>query len=149
MLLLTLYWLLSPILWFIIPIFAIFNPKIRHHWSHQKKSIQSAREKVQKDRNARTVILFHAASTGEFEQLRPILNRIDRSQYFILLSFFSPTVFTREKNTLLADAVCYHPFDFPWSAQSFFRRLNIKYYIITRNDIWPTHLFIAKLIILL
>jgi len=143
--LLPLYWLLSPVLWILLPLIAIINPKVRHHWFHEKKTLKLAQETIQQNRKSKTVVLFHAASTGEFEQLKPVLNRIDRDQYFILLSFFSPTVFTSEKNTLLADAVCYHPFDFPWSARSFFRRLNIKYYIITRNDIWPTHLFIAKL----
>ena len=89
-------------------------------------------------------MLFHAASTGEFEQLQPILKKVDRSRYFVLLTFFSPTVFIKEKETALADAVCYHPFDFPWSARIFFRKMEIQYYIITRNDIWPTHLFIAR-----
>ena len=145
MFLLPLYWLLSPVLWILLPLIAIINPKVRHHWFHEKKTLKLAQETIQQNRKSKTVVLFHAASTGEFEQLKPVLNRMDRTQYLILLSFFSPTVFTREKNTLLADAVCYHPFDFPWSARSFFRRLNIKYYIITRNDIWPTHLFIAKL----
>ena len=144
MFLLTLYWLLFPILWIFLPVFAIFNPKIRHHWLHGRVSIKSARVKIQLDAKSRTVVLFHAASTGEFEQLQPVLKKIDRSRYFILLSFSSPTVFKPEKDTPLADAVCYHPFDFPWSALLFFRRLNIQYYIITRNDLWPSHLFTAN-----
>ena len=45
----------------------------------------------------------------------------------------------------MADAVCYHPFDFFWSAWFFFHRMNIQYYIKTRNHIWPTHLYVAKL----
>ena len=142
---LSLYWLLTPVLWVLLPLIAIINPKVRHHFFHEKKIRKLAQEKVQQNGKSKTVVLFHAASTGEFEQLQPILNKIDRSQYFILLSFFSPTVFTSEKNTLLADAVCYHPFDFPWSAWIFFRCFKIKYYIITRNDIWPTHLYIAIL----
>ena len=146
MFLLTLYWLLFPILWIFLPVFAIVNPKIRHHWLHGRVSIKSARIKIQLDTKSRTVVLFHAASTGEFEQLQPVLKKIDRSRYFILISFFSPTVFKPEKDTPLADAVCYHPFDFPWSALLFFRRLNIQYYIITRNDLWPSHLFIANTI---
>ena len=95
--------------------------------------------------NGKTVVLFHAASSGEFEQLQPVLKEMDRNKFFILQSFFSPTVYTHEKNTKLADAVCYHPFDFLWSALLFLRRMNIQYYITTRNDIWPTHLFTAKL----
>ena len=144
MFLLSLYWLLSPILWILLPLFSIFNPKLRHHWLHQKSTWLLAGERRKENGEGKQVVLFHAASTGEFEQLKPILKKINRSKYFILLTFFSPTIFTIEKETALADAVCYHPFDFPWSAKLFFRKFDIQYYIITRNDIWPTHLFIAQ-----
>ena len=160
MFLLSLYWLLSPVLWILLPVFAIFNTKIRHHWLHERSSWKEAGLRIQEMggspstllrtsseqtlRTRKQVVLFHAASTGEFEQLQPILKKVDRSRYFVLLTFFSPTVFIQEKETALADAVCYHPFDFPWSAWFFFRKMEIQYYIITRNDIWPTHLFIAQ-----
>ena len=144
MFLLSLYWLLSPVLWILLPVFAIFNPKIRHHWLHERSSWKEALVRRQEIGDRRKAVLFHAASAGEFEQLQPILKKVDRSRYFVLLTFFSPTVFLTEKETALADAVCYHPFDFPWSAWFFFRKMEIQYYIITRNDIWPTHLFIAQ-----
>ena len=144
MFLLSLYWLLSPVLWILLPVFAIFNPKIRHHWLHERSSWKEALVRIQEIGDRRKAVLFHAASAGEFEQLQPILKKVDRSRYFVLLTFFSPTVFLTEKETALADAVCYHPFDFPWSAWFFFRKMEIQYYIITRNDIWPTHLFIAQ-----
>jgi len=92
------------------------------------------------------VVLFHAASAGEYEQLKSILKEVDRTKYFILLTFFSPTIFEKEENTVLADAVCYHPFDLPWSAMLFFISLKPKKYIITRHDIWPLHLYIARLL---
>ena len=144
MFLLSLYWLLSPVLWILLPVFAIFNPKIRHHWLHERYSWKKALVRRQEIGDRRKAVLFHAASAGEFEQLQPILKKVDRSRYFVLLTFFSPTVFLTEKETALADAVCYHPFDFPWSAWFFFRKMEIQYYIITRNDIWPTHLYFAK-----
>ncbi len=144
MLLLSLYWLLSPILWILLPVFAIFTPKLRHHWLNQNATLDEAEKRRKETGNRKQVVLFHAASTGEFEQLKPVLKKVDRSRYFILLTFFSPTIFTIEKDTPLADAVCYHPFDFPWSAKMFFRKFDIQYYIITRNDIWPTHLFMAQ-----
>ena len=144
MFLLSLYWLLSPVLWILLPVFVIFNTKIRHHWLHERSSWKEALARRQKIGDRKKAVLFHAASAGEYEQLQPILKKVDRSRYFVLLTFFSPTVFLTEKETALADAVCYHPFDFPWSAWFFFRKMEIQYYIITRNDIWPTHLFIAQ-----
>ena len=35
--------------------------------------------------NSKKVIWIHAASGGEFEQVVPILEEIDREKYFILL----------------------------------------------------------------
>ena len=145
MLLYLLYWLLTPILWILLLPACLINTKIRHHWLSENSSWKSAKKIINKDSSKKTVVLFHAASTGEYEQLQPVLKKMDRNRFFILQSFFSPTVYKYEKNTKLADAVCYHPFDFFWSAWFFFRRMNIQYYITTRNDIWPTHLYIARL----
>ena len=136
------YWLLSPLTWFLVLIISLFNFKLRHNLLNQQKSYQFVKNKLRN--NDKIVILLHAASMGEFEQLIPILNEIDRNKFFIILSFFSPTGYERQKNTSLADAVCYHPFDFPWSAFFFLKKLEIQHYITTRNDIWPNHLFIAN-----
>ena len=153
MFLLSLYWLLSPVLWILLPVFSIFNPKLRHHFFHESTSWKEAEKKIGDRgegnpstslRTRKQAVLFHAASAGEFEQIKPILNKMDRESYFILLTFFSPTIYLKEKDPSLADSVCYHPFDFPWSAWFFFRKMEIQYYIITRNDIWPTHLYFAK-----
>ena len=139
-----LYWLLAPILWILLLLACLFNTKIRHHWLTENNSWKSAEKKIRKDGSKKIVVLFHAASAGEFEQLKPVLKVMDRNRFFILQSFFSPTIYESEKNTELADAVCYHPFDFIWSALLFFRRMTIQYYITTRNDIWPNHLYIAR-----
>ncbi len=145
MFLYLLYWILAPILWLLLLPACLFNTKIRLHWLNEYSSWKSAEKKINKDGSKKTVVLFHAASAGEFEQLQPVLKKMDRNRFFILQSFFSPTVYIKEKNTKFANAVCYHPFDFIWSAWFFLRRMNIKYYITTRNDIWPNHLYIARL----
>ena len=110
MILLLLYWLLTPILWIIIIISSFFNPKIRHHWLNERKTWLSAKKIC--ERNDKSIVLFHASSKGEFEQLKPILKNMNREKFFILQTFFSPTVYNIEKDTSLADAICYHPFDF-------------------------------------
>ena len=57
------------------------------------------------------VLLFHAASAGEFEQIQPILRGINRDEFFIVQSFTSPTAYNIDQNTHLYDIKCYHPFD--------------------------------------
>ena len=64
------------------------------------------------EKNAR-YIWFHAASLGEFEQGRPLMEaiRAEYPEYKILLTFFSPSGYEVRKNYKGADIVCYLPFD--------------------------------------
>lgn len=141
------YIILSPIIFGIIVFSSIFNAKIRAHLWNGRKSIKLARTKINSSpEHNKEVILFHAASAGEYEQLKPILKDIDRAKYFVIATFFSPTIFEKEKDTELVDSVCYHPFDLPWSAILFFIKLKPKKYIITRHDVWPFHIYFARVI---
>ena len=99
MLLYFLYWLLSPLLWVLLPIISIFQPKIRKHWLKEKSTWKDAERKVKELGGGRQVIVFHAASAGEFEQLKPVLRRANRGKYFIIQSFFSPTIYEQESET--------------------------------------------------
>lgn len=138
------YFLLSPIFWVFLHTLGLFSPKIRTHIISQFSSYKEL--KINLKSNTKPVVIFHAASAGEFEQLRPVLGRMDRKKYYILQTFFSPTIYLKEKDSKLFDDCCYHPFDFPWSALYFFMITHPKYYILTRHDIWPNHIFISKLL---
>ena len=70
------------------------------------------------------VILFHAASNGELEQLKPIFRLINREKYFILLTISSPSSANHIPDKLI-DSFCYQAFDFPWEVSRFFAELKI------------------------
>lgn len=74
----------------------------------------------QREKNER-YIWFHAASLGEFEQGRPLMERIrmEHPEYRILLTFFSPSGYEVRKNYKGADIVCYLPFDKPRNVRKF------------------------------
>jgi len=61
----------------------------------------------------RPFIWFHAASLGEFEQGRPLIEALREKypQYRILQTFFSPSGYEVRKNYKGADIVCYLPYD--------------------------------------
>ena len=67
-------------------------------------------------------IWFHAASLGEFEQGRPLIEEIRKRypQYKILQTFFSPSGYEVRKDYKGADVVCYLPFDTPGKCPPFF-----------------------------
>ena len=99
MLIFLCYIILSPIIWALILLSSIFNSKIRKHLWDGRKSVKSAKSKINLSVIDKEIILFHAASAGEYEQLKPILKEINRDKYFVLLTFFSPTIFEKENNT--------------------------------------------------
>jgi len=89
------------------------------------------------DKNARYV-WFHAASLGEFEQGRPLMERLRREhpEYKILLTFFSPSGYEVRKNYEGADVVCYLPFDTYGNVLSFFRLVKPEMVFLIKYEFW-------------
>lgn len=141
MLLFIIYYLISPILYLFLLLISLFNKKIRTLLKQQKKSIKKIEKKLKTDKKK---IIIHAASAGEYEQIKPILRIIDKNHYFIIITCMSPTIYHSISNNQEADIYCYHPFDFPWFAKKFFKLINPSIYLTTRHDIWPIHLYAAK-----
>ena len=136
------YILFTPFFYFIY-IASIFNSKVRSNLFLYKQTLNDVYKKLNK--NSKTVILFHAASAGEFEQLKPILMRIDRKKFFIVQSFTSSTIYNSNAYQKYVDVACYQPFDFLFGTSNFFfKTIQPHYYIVTRHDIWPKHIFIAN-----
>ena len=145
MLFYLIYFFISPILFLFIHISKFFNQKIKTHLDYQYSSFKNMYSKLSKiDRKNKKVLLFHAASVGEFEQLKPILSKLNRKKYFIIQTFTSPSIFNKENDNCLFDVCCYHPYDFFWQSHSFFSKIKPIAYIITRHDVWPSHMYILN-----
>jgi 3-deoxy-D-manno-octulosonic-acid transferase len=84
------------------------------------------------------VIWFHAASLGEFEQGRPLIEKIKKThpEIFIVLSFFSPSGYELRKNYDKADYVCYLPADTQKNAQLFLTIVNPKKVYFIKYEFW-------------
>lgn len=83
-------------------------------------------------------IWFHFASLGEFEQGRPVLEKL-KALYPdkpIAITFFSPSGYEIRKNTPLADAVYYLPLDTAANAQRFIDILQPEMAIFTKYEYW-------------
>lgn len=89
---------------------------------------------------------FHAASMGEFEQIKPIIERIKfhapASQ--IVVSFFSPSGYEHQKNYPLADAVVYLPLDSKRAARRFIDAVQLSCAVFARYDLWYNMLMALK-----
>ena len=142
----VIYLFLSPIVILLIILLSIFNSKIRKNFISGFITRSKAKKYIKQNSSNKDIIIMHAASSGEFEQLKPILRKIDKNKYFIVQTFLSPTIYENECENSLFDISCYHPLDFPWSAFLFLNSFNPKIYLTTRHDTWPHHLVIAKLL---
>lgn len=83
-------------------------------------------------------IWFHAASLGEFEQGRPLMEAIktQHPRYKILLTFFSPSGYEVRKNYEFADQVAYLPADTPKNAKAFVGLFNLKAVFFIKYEFW-------------
>jgi 3-deoxy-D-manno-octulosonic-acid transferase len=81
---------------------------------------------------------FHFASLGEFEQGRPVLEKMRElhPDKKIVITFFSPSGYEIRKNTPLADAVYYLPLDTAANARKFIDAINPEIAVFTKYEYW-------------
>lgn len=124
---------------FCVNVVALFNHKARLMMRGHRDAWRILREKV--DPEARYV-WFHAASLGEFEQGRPLMERLRREhpEKKILLTFFSPSGYEVRKDYKGADIVCYLPFDTPLNALKFVRLARPEAALFIKYEFWRNYI---------
>lgn len=122
---------------------SFFSKKVRTMWKGEHRTFRVLREKI--DPNA-MYIWFHAASLGEFEQGRPIMEAIRREHpgYKILLTFFSPSGYEVRKNYDGADVVVYLPIDTKRNVRRFLRLTNPVMAFFIKYEFWSNYLHMLK-----
>ncbi|MDE6683113.1 MAG: 3-deoxy-D-manno-octulosonic acid transferase, partial [Muribaculaceae bacterium] len=87
-------------------------------------------------------VWIHAAALGEFEQGRPLIEKLkrERPEFKVLLTFFSPSGYEVRKNYDLADCVCYLPFDTPKRVRRFLYKVNPEVAIFVKYEFWRNYL---------
>lgn len=91
-------------------------------------------------------VWFHAASLGEFEQGRPVIEALKQAhpEYKILLSFFSPSGYEVRKNYAYADEVLYLPADTPWNASKWVRHHHFVTAFFIKYEFWFNYMRTLK-----
>ena len=126
-----------------VAIASIFNEKVRKMWRGERQAIRTIKEKM--DPNAQYV-WFHAASLGEFEQGRPLMEQLRREhpEYKILLTFFSPSGYEVRKNYEGADIITYLPLDTITNARRFLRTIRPVMAFFIKYEFWYNYLHILR-----
>ena len=126
-----------------IAVGSIFNEKLRKMWRGEQEAVQVLRDKLEPDAR---YVWFHAASLGEFEQGRPLIEQIrkDYPQYKILLTFFSPSGYEVRKNYEGADIITYLPIDTVGNARRFLRTVRPVMAFFIKYEFWYNYLHILQ-----
>ena len=82
---------------------------------------------------------MHCASLGEFEQGRPLLERIktENPEQKILITFFSPSGYEHAKTKGIADDVRYLPLDYPKRMKKWTTALQAHCLLLVKYELWP------------
>ncbi len=120
-----------------------FNKKLRKMLDGEREAIKQIREKVDPDAQ---YIWFHAASLGEFEQGRPLIEKVHKEhpEYKILLTFFSPSGYEVRKNYTGADIITYLPIDTITNARTFLRAIRPVMAFFIKYEFWYNYLHILQ-----
>lgn len=126
-----------------VAVAAMFSKKVRTMWRGEHDTWAILREQLQPTEQ---YIWFHAASLGEFEQGRPLMEQIRKEHpgVKILLSFFSPSGYEVRKDYKGADIICYLPIDTPLNALHFIRMVNPSMAFFIKYEFWANYLHVLQ-----
>ncbi|MBL7988720.1 MAG: glycosyltransferase [Chlorobi bacterium] len=136
-------YLIRPLLDFLLRAMAIWSPKARLTWQG-RRGWRSGLQRLPQTVGVR--VHFHAASVGEFEQAKPIIEelRTHFKQSVITASFFSSSGMQQQGSYAGIDAACGLPPDRPKEIREFLERVRPQLIIIVRYDLWPVLLAESK-----
>jgi len=135
----TLYSAFIQLLGWAFRLASLFGNEKAKKWVEGRKNLfQELQSSIPSDR---ALIWFHCASLGEFEQARPLLERIAKAKsHFILLTFFSPSGFESKRHYEHADLVSYMPVDSKSNADKFLDIIKPELSFFAKYEFWFNHL---------
>lgn len=135
-------YLIIPIFYLLLKVASLFNKKIRVALQDRKTLFTQLDNDLKKISDRKKILWFHSSSVGEFEQAKPIIEKINSDKIFtILASFLSPSGFNAAKRYEGADLITYYPFDSTKNIKHFVDIVKPSILIYMRYDIWPNSVF--------
>ncbi len=139
--------LIFPILFLLAHLLALFNKKIRSGIVGRYQTNRSIREFRSQLPENTSIFLFHCASMGEFEHIRPVLRALKKKYPGCanVVSFFSPSGYNNVKTNESIDLTVYSPFDWWWPTWRFYQNLDPDLLLIAKYDVWPNQIWLATM----
>ena len=122
----------------LIFILTFFNKKLAEREKKWKSTLKELDSLPQNKKR----VWFHAASMGEFEQAKPVIENLKENdpKLIVIVSFFSPSGYQNQKNYEYADAVVYLPFDASGNVRLFLTKADPDVAVFVRYEIWLNYL---------
>ncbi|MCU0342471.1 MAG: 3-deoxy-D-manno-octulosonic acid transferase [Ignavibacterium sp.] len=131
-------YIVLPFLYFALRVGGLFNKKIRTGILGRKRVYEELILSATSINKNKKLIWFHSSSLGEFEQAKPIIERLKQEKNVnVLITFFSPSGYENSRKYPYADLISYIPFDTKSNADKFISITNPSLAIIMRYDVWP------------
>lgn len=127
-----------PMIRLIILISPLLKKKIRESIKGRRKLFENLVINFTGIDRRKKIIWFHSASMGEFEQAKPIIEKLKNEKNInIIVSFFSPSGYNNSLKYPYADVISYIPLDTPYLTSRFLRYVQPDLAVFMRYDIWP------------
>ncbi len=137
------YNLFVRIYFLLVRLVGSFNPKAKLLTDGQRQAFDILQANID---SSADYLWFHAASLGEFEQGRPLMEAIRQHypKYKIVVTFYSPSGYEVRKNYTGADIICYLPADTSNNVKRFLDLVNPKKAIFIKYEFWHNYLHALK-----
>jgi len=136
-----------PLLFLFAHVAALFDRKWRAAITARYKTVKRYKEWIEKIPAERPVVYFHAASMGEFEHIKPLLQNLaseGRDNIEIVVSFFSPSAYDHVQSHKGVGLFIYLPFDFTFTWKKLFNARRPDAIMISKHDVWPNMTHTAR-----
>jgi len=125
-------------------ILALFFSKVRKGLFPRYSTIMQLQNWIGSTKPAKKRVLFHTASLGEFEHIKPVLLALEEKYQTVnIVTFFSPSGYDNVGQTKGLDFHFYLPFDYPKNWSKIYQMIKPSIIIIAKHDVWPGQVWTA------
>ena len=136
--------LLASLLLFLKPVFSIISGKVSLFISERSIDREALKAFQSKRLRRKQSILIYCSSAGEYEQIKPIANRLNEEGHYVHFLFFSRSgiSFARLRQESLDYSIA--PLDTISNWKLVFNSLSPTLILVVRHEFWPCFLSEAK-----
>jgi len=126
-------------------ILALFFSKVRRGLFPRYNTVKKLKNWIESAGAKNKRVLFHTASLGEFEHIRPVLQALkEKYNTNNIVTFFSPSGYDNVADTKGLDFHFYLPFDQSYNWKKIYKIIKPSLIIIAKHDVWPGQVWTAS-----